>query len=381
MGVHIDNVGEHLRALLRQESSAEYHIDDYLGPEKRKILDLPMRSQSMMSLDRDDDDSQTSVAEGTMRQDEASWALTTQGRWQIGQWFYRSKLGTTRIYMLLSDQAANVLTAFTYFACAVIADFKFPREFAMVSMNYLDRVLSRIDTPPQSKEEVQLIALTCFYLAVKLFQAGPVLSTEQMAMLSGGMYTAQQVSAMELRILFVLHWSLHPPCAADFVRPFFMLIMRKTGFPPDLSHFDVLELALGMLHTGILDYFFIAHQLPPSHMAAAALLNAMHAILPSSYDLPSVKGLVQQIEQDTNCTMHEGQINLCRQRFWVLLDGTGLGRHCADSPSTYHQHCPTTPPPAKRVKSEIVPSSPLGVLDVGAVQNVEQLQAPFQVHS
>ena len=242
----------------------------------------------------------------------------------------------------------------------------------MVAMNYLDRVLSQSRSPPKSKEEVQLIALTCFYLAVKLFQAGPVLSTEQMAMLSGGIYTSHQVSATEKRILFELKWSLHPPCAADFARPFFMIIMQSTGFPADLSHYDVLEMALGVLHTGILDYFFVAHKLPPSHMAAAALLNAMHAILPSSFDIPSVQEFIREINQYAKVSLHEGQINLCRQRFCALLEGSG-------PPRSYITHdCPATPPSAKRTKNDdFTPPSPQGIVDLGS-EGRRQLQAPFQ---
>lgn len=220
----------------------------------------------------------------------------------------------------------------------------------MISMNYLDRALARSGNNfPQSKEEVQLMALVCLYLAVKLYQAGPVLSTHQMSMLSGGIYTAEQVSTMEQRLLFTLNWSLHPPCAADFVRPFFMILIRNKGFPPDLCHYDVLELALGMLHTGTLDYYFIAHQLPPSHIAAAALLNAMHAIVPASYTIPSVQSLASQIQQETGCTLHEGQISLCRQRFWSLLESTSLGLrldcHSPASSTASHVDHPMTPPP------------------------------------
>ena len=244
----------------------------------------------------------------------------------------------------------------------------------MVAMNYLDRVFSKSVTPPQSKGEVQLIALTCFYLAVKLFQAGPVLSTEQMALLSGGTYNAQQVSAMERRILFALQWSVHPPCAADFVRPFFMVTMRNSGFPPDLSHYDVLELALGTLHTGILDYYFIANKLPPSHMAAAALLNAMHAVLPVSFDILSVQDFIQLMERNAGITLNEEQINLCRQRFWTLLDRTGLNDPCSS-----HKNCPATPSPGKRAKNDdFTPLSPHGVVDL-TCDGIKQFQAPFQV--
>lgn len=250
----------------------------------------------------------------------------------------------------------------------------------MIAMNYLDRVLARsVDHPPESKEEVQLFALTCFYLAVKLFQAGPVLSTQQMSILSGGMYTAAQVSSTEQRLLFALNWRLHPPCAADFVRPFFMVIMRNKDHPTDLCHYDVLELALGMLHTGTLDYFFVNHQVPPSHMAAAALLNAMHAVLPASYSIPSVQDLVEEISKDTGCSLHDDQINLCRQRFWSLLECTGIGRQSSqDSVPPMDLDCPTTPPP-KRIETVLTPQpSPSDVcsLSSGSVLPSPELHFP-----
>lgn len=202
-------------------------------------------------------------------------------------------------------------------------------------MNYFDRFLSRLsdDRPPESKEEFQLIALSCFYLAVKLFQAGPVLSTHHMAKLSGDTFSAQQVAAMEMRILSTLRWCLHPCCAADFVRPFFIVVMRDVGFPPAFSHYDILEHALGSLHTGTLDYFFTANKLLPSHMAAAALLNAMHAILPATFAIPSVMDLIKRIQDDTGFLLNEGQINLCRQRFWSILVITGLEQ---PSPADFH---------------------------------------------
>ena len=150
--------------------------------------------------------------------------------------------------------------------------------------------------------------------------------------------------------------------------------MRNSGFPPDLSHYDVLELALGTLHTGVLDYFFIANKLPPSHMAAAALLNAMRAILPTSFDIPSVQDFIQQLERSAGITLHEGQINLCRQRFWVLLDSTGLRERCSSD-----NNCPTTTPPGKRARNDgVTPLSPHGVVDL-ACDGIKQLQAPFQV--
>jgi len=92
MGIHIEDVEEHLQALLKQENSLDYQVDDYLFAGSRNSHQACSQSHSIMSVESNDagppvetnGDAYT-VASG------ASWSLTTQGRWQIGQWFYRSK--------------------------------------------------------------------------------------------------------------------------------------------------------------------------------------------------------------------------------------------------------------------------------------------------
>jgi Cyclin, N-terminal domain/Cyclin, C-terminal domain len=212
----------------------------------------------------------------------------------------------------------------------------------MIAMNYLDRVLSRSDLLSYSKQEVQLLALTCFYLTVKLFQAGPILSTQQISMISGGTYSAKQVAAMEQRMLFILDWCLHPPCAADFLRPYFTILLCHKSVPSDLYSFEVVDLALGMLSAATLDYFFVAYQLPPSHLAAAALLNAMRSILPISNSLPTVHDITRVLTQYTGCPLNEGQVNICCERLWDILEASGHG-HWSPTAATPSSHRSPTP--------------------------------------
>lgn len=225
-------------------------------------------------------------------------------------------------------------------------------------MNYFDRVLSRTSPLPSSKEDVQLLALTAFYLAVKVKRAGPILSTHQICMISGFVFPADQVAAMEETILFTLDWCLYPPCAADFVRPFLSILNCRWSLDLDLRRNEVVDLALGMLNAAaLLDYFFVAYQVPPSHLAAAALLNVMRLILPVSKSSPTVQDVTRVLAQFSGSSMNETHVHLCCERLWRTLD-TGCNPYWSPAAVTactsdympgYHRGCSSTP------------SSPVGV--------------------
>jgi hypothetical protein len=225
-------------------------------------------------------------------------------------------------------------------------------------MNYFDRFLSRTALL-RSKNEAQLLALTCFYLSVKVFQAGPILSTHQISAISGFVFSANQVTAMEKRILVTLDWCLYPPCAADFLKPYFAVLMRHMSLPPDLCCSEVLDRALAMLNAAtLLDYFFVAYQLPPSHIATAALLNASRSILPLTSSIPTVQDATKVLAQFSSSSMNEARIQLCCHRLWDI-DETGINRfwrpqRVTDFSSGYI--------PSSRLGDKSTPSSPVGVV-------------------
>lgn len=189
----------------------------------------------------------------------------------------------------------------------------------MIAMDYIDRYLSRCTELPSSKEQVELLALSCFYLAVKLFQAGPVLSTHQMSVLSGRFYTAKQISWTEQRILFALNWKLHPPCPADYVRPFVLLLMSNDvldAFEP--ANYDMLDVADSLLHSAVLDYYFVAHGHLPSQIAAAAILNAVHIVqssLPWHPDATEIKQVLTDYAK-----LDWGKVKQCQDRLWYISE-------------------------------------------------------------
>lgn len=186
-------------------------------------------------------------------------------------------------------------------------------------MNYFDRILSRSDFVPSSKDEVQLLALTCFYLAVKLYQSGPVLSTSQMAQISGDRYSAKQISATEQKVLFMLEWRLHSPCATDFFRQFYDIILRNMGscLPVDIRQ-GVLEMTSTIIHASVLDYFFVANQIRPSHLAVASLLISLKYFLPS---LSSIQDILQLLNQLTGNHLDTDEVAFCCKRLLFIING------------------------------------------------------------
>jgi hypothetical protein len=213
--------------------------------------------------------------------------------------------------------------------------YSFPPEFAAVSMNILDRVLSRTSAI-ESKDEVQLLALTGFYLTVKLYQAGPVLSIRQMSALSGGTYTTKSIEAMEKIILVTLKWRLHPPIQQDFLRPFVLILGED--FPLE-GWREILDLSLGMLDLSVLDYYFVQHRAPPSHLAMAALLNAMESnlTLGSNSDYDPIAHVSRKIGTEFDLP----EISLCRKRLWAIwrgFEGAALYPQAFKDPEQYYSY-------------------------------------------
>jgi hypothetical protein len=243
-----------------------------------------------------------------------TWAMTAQSRWQICEWYYQSKyLQSPLDSVYFWDSYITIFLM--YFI--VTESYNFSPEIAMISMNYLDRILSICENVPDSKDDVQLLALTCFYLAVKLFQSGPVLSTSHMAQISGGCYTAKQISNMEQKVLFILEWRLHSPCATDFFRQFYGVILRNLGscLPIDIRQ-RVSEMACTVIQASILDYFFVANPIRPSHLAAASLLLSLKIFLPHS---ANIQDIFHRLNQLTGNRLDFDHVALCCRRLSFIV--------------------------------------------------------------
>lgn len=138
----------------------------------------------------------------------------------------------------------------------------YSRDTVSFALNYLDRFCC--GRKLEDKNRFQLIAMTCLYIAIKLFHEMP---SEQMGVMhpctiagwSHGAYTVEDVEKMELEIMFGLDWKLHPPTPRAFLHQF---------STPYLPRAALLQTDLAVLnHDLVMTY-------KPSWIAYCALLNS-----------------------------------------------------------------------------------------------------------
>jgi Cyclin, N-terminal domain/Cyclin, C-terminal domain len=225
---------------------------------------------------------------------------------------------------------------FQFFVVSVTSCFGFPNNFAVIAMNYFDRVLSRSNALPNSKSEIQLLALSCFYLSVKLFQAGPILSTEQICMISGFVFVPSQIVEMEQKILRTLDWCLYPPTALEFLEPYLQILLCCNNLPLQFFASEILETAEEFVNEMTLDYYFIANQFLPSHIAVAALVNAIFTIVPNNKNTPTIHDLTQTLSQICDYRIDEQDVILCCERLLRLMNTSNEHNLDATMSDPYH---------------------------------------------
>lgn len=168
--------------------------------------------------------------------------------------------------------------------CYSVVDFaKFNRETVYLSISYLDRFLS--SNSPRSKQvledrkDYQLAAMTCLYLAIKIFEP-KIIETGLLAELSRGCYTPQDFSIMETHILFDLNWLLHDPTPQSYLLHYLALIpTEKDGIKID--RVSILELARYQIELSVVDYDLMTKG--ASDIALAALTSSARLILAESH--------------------------------------------------------------------------------------------------
>ena len=154
----------------------------------------------------------------------------------------------------------------------------FQKVTVSVAMAYLDRFISS-DHPESrivlmNRKKYQLAAMTCLYIAAKLFEPA-VLGIKAISILSQGCYTEEDISQMELNILEGLGWKLHSPTSYDFVH--YIIRILSLHFPDKAPTFRILsDFAEFMLELAISEYNLAIKR--PSTIAVSAILNALECV-------------------------------------------------------------------------------------------------------
>jgi hypothetical protein len=155
---------------------------------------------------------------------------------------------------------------------------KFQKETVEIAMSMVDcYVAVRTQQLFEDAFAYQLSCMVCLYIAAKTHEA-QCLTPKQLESLSSGRFSAQQIEAMEIRVLSDIQWRVNPPTASAFCRHLLDLV------PLHLVRSDkrqkVLDIAESQIELALADESFIP--VKASSIAVAALINALQCVvLPS----------------------------------------------------------------------------------------------------
>jgi len=141
-------------------------------------------------------------------------------------------------YHLSASDCANVSQAWRTKMCGwcfdVVDHLEYEREIVSIAFNYFDRTVANLVANanatnttkpctnfPTSKQNLQLLALTCFYVSIKLHGKisgkREMLSVAEIIEISQAPVSAGAFAAMELRVLDGLKWRTNPPTCKHFI--------------------------------------------------------------------------------------------------------------------------------------------------------------------
>lgn len=136
--------------------------------------------------------------------------------------------------------------------------------------------------------DYRLATMSCLYISAKLHDPNVVVSSQAMSAFSKGMFSAQQVEAMELDILVSMNWRVHPPTALEFVTEFLLLLPCSISQDTKRKAYDHCQTHL---QRSIYDYeaFCLTEA---SMMAFFAVQNALRSIRVDSIILGHIASIM-----------------------------------------------------------------------------------------
>lgn len=172
------------------------------------------------------------------------------------------------------------------------------------------------------KGELQLLTLSCLYLAIKLNEAsairicGAKSTMESLLRLARARFSVDQMMRMEYDVLQRLQWRMHPPTPQAFAEYFAPILYPSN---PRLLR----DQALYLIELAALDYYFVEYK--PSEIALAASLNASQAVYP--------EGLARSMHHrvfDDLVDPNDPRVLQCQNRLTLLLQESEASMVCGE---------------------------------------------------
>jgi Cyclin, N-terminal domain/Cyclin, C-terminal domain len=206
--------------------------------------------------------------------------------------------------------------------CYKVVDFcKYSRETVSITMSYVDRFLA---TPRglllcSNIRTFQLACMTCLYTAVKIHEP-EAMQPDSIAKLSQGVYSAEEVEAMELEIIKALEWRLNPPTALSFLRVYLSFLPKEFVQTDDIT--ILFDLANYQIELSTGDSSIVG--VSASSVALAALFNVFRINEDDTIPLLFLQEISSKLEfqYDPNL-VHETE-----EKLWKALHSDHKGKLC-----------------------------------------------------
>ncbi|KAL7511897.1 hypothetical protein ACHAXN_009110 [Cyclotella atomus] len=205
--------------------------------------------------------------------------------------------------------------------CYQVTDFcKFKRETVAVSMSYLDRFLSTLRPSAcralQYKKEYQLAAMTCLYIAIKLFEP-LAMDTGLLSSISQGCYSESDISDMEKEILTSLGWRMNGPTSHDFLSHILEVLPSSATASCESIIRTISDFSRFQVELAVSDYDLAIQK--PSIVALAAILNSAEGVDSTLFRSQCRRQFLHYITNELSMDPFSAQVNAVRIRLLRLF--------------------------------------------------------------
>lgn len=182
-----------------------------------------------------------------------------------------------------------------------VADcFDFDRGVVSIALNYLDRTVAESlrNRTFTSNDELQLVAITSLYVAIKLHgeiehRGGRYLrkklTIDAFIILCKHQFDVAAIESMERDLLSILNWHVNPPDVRSYVACMLELMPERSVYSTEWRY--IFDIATYMVELSLGESSF-ALQVRPSVTACAAILCAINSLQKSGRPLPPAHVLV-----------------------------------------------------------------------------------------
>ncbi|GMI83678.1 CYCLIN D3;1 [Hibiscus trionum] len=153
----------------------------------------------------------------------------------------------------------------------VNARYGFTTHTAVLSINYLDRLLSSFRFQRDKPWMIQLVAVTCLSLAAKVEETQVPLLLDLQVEETKHVFESKTIQRMELLVLSTLEWKMHPVTPLSFLDH----IIRRLGLKTHL-HWEFLRRCERLLLSVISDSRSVLYR--PSVLATATMMHVINQV-------------------------------------------------------------------------------------------------------